>query len=81
MSKELLSEGFIEKFITLLTKAAVTKKRPKSLATAIKKDPQLRTAFEELESATSRIEAWAEKQRKKDPNFGDWEDALGDLLR
>ena len=69
MAKEVLTEAFLHKFVELITKSAITNKKPKALLLAIGKDPELARAFSDLQAVTKEIKRWAEKQREIDPDF------------
>ena len=80
MSKEILSESFIEKLVDLLVKSAVTKKKPKALVSALAKDPSLNKAFSDIASATDYIRKWADEKRK-DPEWAAMEKRMTDQMR
>jgi len=81
MPKYVIEEGMIEKFVDLLVRSAVTKKKPRQLIQMISKDRELSSAFGDLEKATDGIKKWASQRRKEDPEYDIFYQHFTDLLR
>lgn len=79
--KDMARQSFLQGFLSLLARSGSKNREARKRRSVFGRKSELTNAFEELEDATSYIRDWAAKERKKNPQFAEFERRMRDQMK